>query len=142
MGDLKVLPIKFDLKPGAKPYHACAFPIPKAYENLTKEECCRFEELDIWEHTCDSEWAAPTFIVPKKTSDIQVVTDFQLLNKLIIRKPYPLPKIQDLLQKLKKFKYATALDLKQNYYSIRLDKETSKMCITIFLCTTTKETNY
>ena len=39
LGDLKVLPIKFELKPSSKPYHACTFPIPKAYKNLTKEEC-------------------------------------------------------------------------------------------------------
>ena len=39
LGNLKVPPIKFNLKPGLKPYHARTFPIPKAYKNLTKEKC-------------------------------------------------------------------------------------------------------
>ena len=76
LGNLKIPPIKFDLKPGAKPYHTCAFPILKAYENLTKEEYQRFKELDIWEHTYDYKWAARIFTIPKKTGDVRVVTDF------------------------------------------------------------------
>ena len=69
IGTLNIPPVHFELKPDAKPYHACPFPIPKAYKNLTKEECGRFEKDTIWHHTLDSEWAAPTFIVPKKTGN-------------------------------------------------------------------------
>ena len=78
----------FELKANAIPYHARPFPVPKAYENLTKEECRHFESDQIWYHTLDSVWAAPSFIVPKKTGDVRVVTDFRELNKWIIRKPY------------------------------------------------------
>ena len=81
IGTLKMPPVHFELKEGSRPYHAKPFPIPKAYEHLTKEECKRFEEADIWEHIIDSEWAAPSFIVPKKTQDVRVVTDFRELNK-------------------------------------------------------------
>ena len=76
LGDLKIPQIKFDLKPGSKPYYVHTFLVPNAYKNLTKEECQRFEELDIWEHIYDSEWAAPTFIVPRKTGNVRVVIDF------------------------------------------------------------------
>ena len=76
IGTLNIPPVHFDLRPGAKPFHARPFPIPKAFEKLTKDECRRFENADIWEHTRDSEWAAPTFIVPKKTMDVRIVTDF------------------------------------------------------------------
>ena len=77
------------------------FPFLKLNENLTKEECGRFEKDTIWHHTLDSVWAAPSFIVPKKTGDVCVVTDFRELNKWIVRKPYPTPKILDILQKWK-----------------------------------------
>ena len=81
------------LKPNATPFHAKPFPIPKAYEHLTKEECKRFEKDTIWHHLLNIAWAAPLFIVPKKTGDVRVVTDFRELNKWIVRKPYPLPKL-------------------------------------------------
>ena len=77
------------------------------------------------------EWAAPTFIQVKKTGDVRVLTDFCILNKFIRRKPYPLPKIADLLQKLEGFTWATALDLSMGYYNIVLDIESSYLCTVI-----------
>ena len=106
IGTLNIPPVHFELKKEAIPYHAKPFPIPKAYENLTKDECKRFEKDKIWHHTINSVWAAPSFIVPKKTGDVRVVTDFRELNKWIIRKPYPIPKILDILQRMKIFKYS------------------------------------
>ena len=52
-----------------------------------------------------SEWAAPTFIIPKKDGTVQFISDFRELNKRIKRKPYPIPKIQDLMLKLEGFQY-------------------------------------
>ena len=67
---------------------------------------------------------SPTFIQPKKAGDVRaVLTDFWELNsKVLIYKPYPLPKVQDLLQKMKKLKYETALDISTGYYHIPLDE--------------------
>jgi len=131
IGTLNIAPVHFELKKDAQPYHTRPFPVPKAYESLTKEECRRFEDAKIWHHTLDSTWAAPSFIVPKKTGDVRVVTDFRELNKWIVRKPYPLPKILDILQKMEKFKFATAVDLRKGYYHIPLDKATQKLCTTV-----------
>ena len=47
--------------------------------------------------------------------------DFRELNKRIKRKPFLIPKIQDLLLKLEGFKYRTSLDLNIGYYHIELD---------------------
>jgi len=131
LGTLNIEPIHLEIREGAKPYHAKAFPIPKAYEQTTKKECRRFEEIGVWEQVYDSEWAASTFIQPKKTGDVRVLTDFRELNKWLVRKPYPLPKVADLIQKLERFKYATALDLSMGYYHIPLDEESQKLCTTI-----------
>lgn len=131
LGTLKIKPVKLEIKKGAKPYHAKPFPIPKAYEATTRKECERFEKIGVWYRNSDAEWAAPTFIQPKKTGDVRILTDLRELNKWIVRKPYPLPKIQDMLQKLEAFSYATALDLSMGYYHIPLDKASQKLCTTI-----------
>jgi hypothetical protein len=70
-----------------------------------------------------SEWAAPTFIIPKKNNTVRVITDFRGLNKCLVRKPYPIPKIPDILRGMEKFKYATTIDLNMGYYSMPLDEE-------------------
>ncbi len=63
---------------------------------------------------------------------MRTILDFRELNKQIVRKPYPIPKICTTLPKLEGFTYATALDLNMGYYAIRLDPTVSKMCTIIF----------
>ena len=102
------------------------------YEETTKKEIARLCDLGVLAKCNDSEWAAPTFIQPKKTGDVRVLSDFRILNKFIKRKPYPLPKIADILQKLEGITWATALDLCMGYYHIILDKESGYLCTMIF----------
>ena len=77
LGQLNIDPIHLELKEGARPYHARAFSIPKAYETTTKKEIARFESLGIWKRVLESSWTAGTFIQPKKTGDVRVLTDFR-----------------------------------------------------------------
>jgi hypothetical protein len=73
----------------------------------------------------------PTFIIPKKDNTVRVVSDFREVNKRIVRKPFPIPKISTVLQELEGFTYATALDLNMGYYTIKLDPDASKICTII-----------
>ena len=70
------------------------------------------------------------FIIPKKEGTVRFLADFRKVNGLIVRKPYPIPRIADTLQQLEGFKYATALDLNMGYYTIPL-AECSKDITTI-----------
>jgi hypothetical protein len=88
-------------------------------------------DIDIFNRSSDSEWAAPTFIQSKKTGDVRILTYFGRLNAQIKRKPFPLPKISDLLSKISGFKYATVTNLSMGYYHIPLDLEAQKLCTTI-----------
>eukprot|EP00804_Cyclotella_cryptica_P029545 CCRYP_020582-RA/>CCRYP_020582-RA protein AED:0.42 eAED:0.38 QI:0/0/0/1/0/0/2/0/171 len=54
------------------------------------------------------------------------------VNKQVVRKPFPIPKISTVLQELEGFTYATALDLNMGYYTIRLDPDAFKVCTIIF----------
>ena len=87
LGQLDIKPISLELLPGAKPYHARAFPIPKSLERTTKVEIERLTKIGVFEKCYDSEWAAPTFVQPKKTGDVRILTDFRRLNLQIKRKP-------------------------------------------------------
>ena len=71
---------------------------------------------------------APIFVQPKKNKTIRVLTDFRQLNQCIVRKPYPIPKINKMLQKLEGFRYATSLDLNMGYYHIELSPNSSRIC--------------
>ncbi len=117
-----------DLKPDMTPYHARAYPIPHKYVDTLKMEVERLCEVGVLKRVNRSEWAAPTFIIPKKDGSVRFISDFRELNKRIRRKPYPIPKIQDMLLKLEGFKYATSLDLNMGYYHIELSPDSKKLC--------------
>ena len=79
-----------------------------------------------------SEWASPSFIIPKSDQTVHMISDFREVNKRLVRKPFPIPKISTVLQELEGFTFATALDLNMGYYTIRLDPDASKICTIIF----------
>ena len=124
-------PVTLELEEGAKPFHACAFPIPHIHEATIRKEVERLCKEDVLAKDSDSEWAAPTFIIPKKEGTVRFVTDFRQLNTALKRKPFPIPNIQDILQKIGGFTYATALDLNMGYYNIRLDPTAASLCTLI-----------
>ena len=75
---------------------------------------------------------SPVFYSTQKiTGDVRVLIDFWELNKELIQKPNPSPVIQDLLQKMERLKYATALDLSVGHYYIPLDEYSQNLCTTV-----------
>jgi hypothetical protein len=78
------------------------------------------------------EWASPLFIIPKKNRTVCFLSNFWEVNKRLIRKSFPLPKISMVLQELEGFIFAMALDLNMGYYTIRLDPDASRICTIIF----------
>ena len=121
-------PYNVDLRKDAVPYHAKPYSISKSYEMTLKLEIERLCKLGVLRKINHSEWAAPTFIIPKKDGTVRFIFDFRELNKRIKRKPFPIPKIHDLLLKLEGFKYATSLDLNMGYYHIELSPFSKKLC--------------
>ena len=117
-----------ELQPDAKPYHARAYPIPQIHTATLKMEVDRLCETGVLRRVNHSEWAAPTFIIPKKDGSVRFISDFRELNKRIKRKPYPIPKIQDMLLKMEGFQYATSLDLNMGYYHIELSPDSKRLC--------------
>ena len=60
------------------------------------------------------------FTIAKPDGSLRSLADLREINKVIKRKPFPLPKITDMLQKLEGFMYATSLDLNMGYYHMLL----------------------
>jgi len=66
--------------------------------------------------------------MPKKDRTVRFISDFRELNKRIKRKPFPIPKIQEMLLKLEGFQWATSLDLNMGYYHIELHPDSRALC--------------
>ena len=128
LGTWNTEPVKLDLKPGAAPFYTHLYQIPRIHEETLRKEVERLIQLGVLKKCVDSEWGSPAFIIPKSDKTVRFVTDFRKLNSMIKRKPYPLPKIQDLLKKMVGFQYATAIDISMGYWHIELDPTAQNIC--------------
>ena len=109
----KTYDIKFKLD--AEPYHEKHFLVLRIQELMFKQDINQLEALRVINKFNRSQWGAPTFIVPKKDSTVSFISGFIELNKRILRQPYTIPKIQDLVLILGGFCYGTTLDLNMGY---------------------------
>jgi hypothetical protein len=92
----------------------------------------RLCKLGVLKQQQVSEWASPLFIVPKKDKTICFLSNIWEVNKMLVRKSFPIQKISTVLQELERLTFVTALDLNMGHYTIRLDPDASKICTIIF----------
>lgn len=73
-----------------------------------------------------SEYSSPVVLVRKKNGEQRMCIDYRRLNSMTIQDRYPLPRIDDQIDRLKDGKYFTSLDLKSGYYQILMSESSKK----------------
>lgn len=69
-----------------------------------------------------SEYASPIVLVKKKNGETRLCVDYRRLNRKIVRDRYPLPLVEDQLDRLAKAKVFCTLDLKDGFFHVPIDE--------------------
>ena len=120
----------FDTKPGmtrltehriqtgsAKPVRQTPYRLPHAYRETVQKGLAEMEKDGIIEPST-SEWASPIVLVPKKDGSLRMCVDYRRLNSVSEADAYPIPRIDDLIDRLGDARYISALDLTQGYWQV------------------------
>jgi hypothetical protein len=67
-----------------------------------------------------SPFGAPVLFVHKKDGTLRLCVDYRALNKVTIKNRYPLPRIEELMDRLTGAKYFSKIDLYSGYHQIRI----------------------
>ncbi len=83
LGDWNRPPISIEMKERAKPYHGRPYPIPQKHKATLMKKINRLESIGVLKRQSSSQWASPTFIIPKKDITVWTITDLgSLINGL------------------------------------------------------------
>ena len=108
-----------ELKPGSEPKFCKVYPLnPEEQKQLDAfiEENLATGRI----RPSKSPMASPVFFIKKKGGDLRLVQDYRALNEMTIKNHYPLPLISELVDKLKKARYFTSLDIRWGYNNVRM----------------------
>ena len=73
-----------------------------------------------WIRPSPSAYGAPVLFVLKKDRKWCMCIDYNALNKITVKNRYPLPKVEELMDRLHGTRYFTKIDLYSGYHQIRV----------------------
>src|SRR6218665_3708046 len=103
------------LVPGARPVRQTPYRLHPEKQRAVNIEIASLLEQGIIEET-NRPWAAPILVVPKPDGTGRLCVDYRKLNNLTEPDPFPMPRIDALLDRLGGATIMTKLDMTRGYW--------------------------
>ena len=113
---------KILVKPDIKPFKCTPYRMHPDKIKILRKEIDTLLELGIIRPS-QSSYASPCMLIDKPDEGVRLVIDYSLLNKNCYCQAHPIPRIDDLIDKVGQAKFLTKLDLTKAYWNILLDEE-------------------
>jgi len=111
-----------NLVPGAEPPHRPIYRMSFEEMNELKRQLTDLLSKGFIRPST-SPFGAPVLFVHKKEGTLRLCVDYRALNKITIKNRYPLPRIDELMDRLVGASYFTKIDLYSGYHQIRIKPE-------------------
>ena len=106
----------------ANPIRLPPYRIPHAYRDAVKEEIEEMLAQGLIEPST-SEWSAPVVLVKKKDGSMRLCVDYRRLNGVSETDAYPMPRIDELIDRLGKSCFISTIDLTRGYWQVPVTEE-------------------
>ncbi|MCP3665894.1 MAG: RNA-directed DNA polymerase [Gammaproteobacteria bacterium] len=114
--------LDLELKPGTQPISQRFRDLNPELEQKLHDQIHKWLEEGVIEAS-KSPWSSPLVPVKKKDGSVRWAVDYRLLNKHLFMDSYPLPRIQQLVEKAGGHRVYSALDAVAAYYTIPVAME-------------------
>ena len=106
---------RIELEPGSVPPYKRQYRVSAAELAEVRRQLDEYLEKGWIRPSC-SPYGAPIVFIRKKTGELRMTVDYRALNRQTKKDVYPLPRIDDLLDKLSRAKFLSAIDLASGYH--------------------------
>ena len=100
-----------------EPVNQKPYPLPHSVRPSLKKELDGLLEQGIIKES-ESPYCAPVVLVGKKDGGVRMCVDYRKLNAETVADKYPMPRIEELVDKVGGAKYITVIDLTKGFYQI------------------------
>ena len=104
-----------ELYPDTRPSNHPAYKQSPAEDLLIKKQVEELLEAGLIRPS-KSSFASPVLFVKKPDGSLRFCVDYRMLNAATIKDNFPIPRAQDLIDRLASGKYFTSLDLRSGYW--------------------------
>jgi len=101
----------------AQPVSLLPYRLPHAYWDTVKKELQEMLSSGIIESST-SEWSAPIVLVKKKDGSMRLCVNYRRLIQVSGTDAYPMPRVDDLIDRVGKSTYISTLDLMCGYWQV------------------------
>uniref|UniRef100_A0A8C1LU18 Gypsy retrotransposon integrase-like protein 1 n=1 Tax=Cyprinus carpio TaxID=7962 RepID=A0A8C1LU18_CYPCA len=96
--------------------------VPEARRHAIETEVQEMLKLGVIEPS-RSPWSSPIVMVPKPDGTLRFCNDFRRLNEVSEFDGYPMPRVDELLDRLGRARFISTLDLTKGYWQVPLSKD-------------------
>ena len=111
---------KIELLPGSIPPSRPTYRLSATEMVELKKQLDELLAAGFIQHS-KSPYGAPILFVKKKDGTMRMCVDYRALNNVTIKNSYPLPRVDELFDRLQGAQYFSKIDLRSGYHQIRID---------------------
>ena len=90
--------------------------------DTVRQELHRMVSADVIRPSA-SAWASPVVLVKKKDGGVRFCIDYRKVNAVTVKDAFPIPRIDDTLDRLVGAEYFSALDLMRGYWQVEVEEQ-------------------
>lgn len=128
VGKIPGVKCSLHLRENAHPVFVKARSVPYAMREAIEKELFTLQKEGIISPVDKSDWGSPIVPVGKPDGSVRLCFDYKVaVNKQLIDAHYPIPRIEELINRLRISKYFCKLDLFKAYLHIEVDEKSSEI---------------
>ena len=124
-GKTTVIDHDIEMEPGVIPVRQRPYRIPQAKLEKAKREVEMMLELGVIEES-NSPWSSPFILVPKPDGTPRFCVNYKKVNKLSKFDAYPMPLMEEVIERIGPAKYIVKLDLCKGYWQVPLTERSKQ----------------